>query len=172
MILKVSVFAVMLLFAGNTGSFAQSASSTTSDDTKSSLAISTNIIKLIGSLVKDFKENKGSLLTKTDDGTNVYEVTNLEGMLAESEFIMVKSGGASYYIASYTDTKKMTMSFAAFTAGVATITNGDGNFTIAQDKEKSVGDKLVYTMSVKGTKVGSYTMEVKKNEGTMIIGFL
>jgi hypothetical protein len=64
------------------------------------------------------------------------------------------------------------MSFAAFTGGVTTLTNADGNFTITQDKEKSTSDKLIYYMSVKGTKVGSYTMESNKNEGTLIIGFL
>ena len=143
------------------------------DDTKASLEISRGIIKLIGALAKDFEAVKGDTLTKTADGTTVFSVNGMDAMLADNHYVMIKSGGAAYYIANYTgDTKKLTMSFAAFTGGVTTLTNADGNFIITQDKEKSTDEKLVYIMSVKGTKVGSYTMESKKNEGTLIIGFL
>ena len=147
--------------------------SVTEEDTKASLEISKNIIRLIGSLAKDFTDLKGDQLTKTEDGTVVYAVNNMESMMSTNQYVMIKSGGAAYYIASYTDDpKKLTMSFAAFTGGVITLTNADGNFVIEQDKVKSTDDKLVYIMKVKDTKVGSYTMDVQKKEGTMIIGFL
>jgi len=142
-------------------------------DTKASLEISRGIIKLISALAKDFEAVKGDTLTKTADGTTVFSVNGADGMLATNQYVMVKSGGAVYYIANYSgDSKLLTMSFAAFTGGVTTLTNADGNFTITQDKEKSTSDKLIYYMSVKGTRVGSYTMESNKNEGTLIIGFL
>ena len=80
-------------------------------------------------------------------------------------YIMIKSGGAKYYIASYSgDDKRLGMSFAAFTGGVITLTNSDGNFTVEQNKEKSTGDNLVYTLLVKGTKIGSFSMDVKKKK--------
>jgi hypothetical protein len=167
-----SIMALMFLFAGSQSGLAQGSSNST-DDATASLNISKNILKIIGSLAKDFTDMKGEFLTKTDDGTNVYGVKNIEGMMAEAQYIMVKSGGAMYYVASYSgDTKKLAMSFAAFTGGVTTITNSDASITVTQNKEKSTADVLVYTMSIKGTKIGSFSMEVKKQEGTMIIGFL
>ena len=149
----------------------------TEDDTKASLEISRNIVKLVSELAKDFGTVKGDLVTKTDDGTSVYSVIGMETMKATNQYIMIKQGGAAYYIASYettaADAKTLTMSFAAFTGGVTTLTNADGNFVIGHDdKVKSADDKQVYIMSVRGIKVGSYTMEVKKKESTMIIGFL
>jgi hypothetical protein len=148
-------------------------SGTSTEDATASLNISKNIIKIIGSLAKDFTDMKGDLITKTDDGTSVYGVKNLDGMMESSQYIMIKSDGGKYYIASYKDDyKKLGMSFAAFTGGVTTVTNNDGNFSVEPNKEKSTSDKLVYMLLVKGTKVGSFTMEMKAQEGTMIIGFL
>jgi hypothetical protein len=171
---KALMFAItILLMCGNYTNAIAQGSTVTADDTRASLEISKNIIRLISALAKDFADVKGELVTKTDDGTSVYGVNNMDAMMADNQYVMIKSGGAAYYIANYTgDAKKLTMSFAAFTGGVTTLTNADGNFTIAEDKEKSTADRLVYIMSVKGTKVGSYTMEAKKSEGTMIIGFL
>jgi hypothetical protein len=167
-----SALALLLIMAGYSRASAQGAS-ISADDTRASLDISKNIIKLISALAKDFSDVKGDLITKTDDGTSVYGVNSMDAMMADNQYVMIKSGGAAYYIANYTgDAKKLTMSFAAFTGGVTTLTNADGNFVITQDKEKSTDEKLVYIMSVKGTKVGSYTMEAKKTEGTLIIGFL
>ena len=164
--------AILLICGGYTNAIAQG-STVSADDTRASLEIARNIIKLISALPKDFSDVKGVLVTKTDDGTTVYGVNNMDVMMADNQYIMIKSGGAAYYIANYTgDVKKLTMSFAAFTGGVTTLTNADGNFIITQDKANSTDDKLVYIMSVKGTKVGSYTMEAKKSEGTMIIGLL
>ncbi len=180
--MKKIIFAFAIAFTavltvGTQHSFAQDASpSITQEDTKASLEISKNIIKLIGALAKDFSTVKGDLITKTTDGMSVYGVTGMESMLADDQNIAIKSGGAAYYIATYksdgNDQKKLTMSFAAFTGGVITITNADGNFTVEQDKAKSTGDQLVYTLSIKGTKVGQYTMDTKAHEGTLIIGLM
>jgi len=165
--------ALMSLMASNSIPAIAQSSSVTAADTRASLEISRNIMVLVGSLAKDFSTVKGDLLTKTDDGTSVFSVKGMEAMQAGNQYVMIKSGGAAYYIANYArDAKKLTMSFAAFTGGVTTLTNADGNFTVNQDEGKSTEDKLVYIMSVKGTKVASYTMEPKKGEGTMIIGFL
>ena len=165
-------FSLCLLTGTNFSSNAQGVPDA-ADDTRASLDISRGIIRLISSLAKDFGDVKGVELTKTDDGTVVFAVNEMEAMSADNQYVMIKSGGAAYYVANYTgDAKKLTMSFAAFTGGVTTLTNADGNFSIEQDKEKSTDDKLVYIMSVKGTKVASYTMEPGKKEGTLIIGFL
>lgn len=145
----------------------------TSDDTQASLEISKHIIKLVSALAKDFTDVKGDLLTTTEDGTKVYSVNNMSAMKANDQYIMIKKGGAAYYVANYTgDAKQQTMAFAAFTGGVITITNADGNFEVTNDKDKSTNTKLVYVMSVKGTKVGSFTLETDKKEGTLIVGFL
>ena len=93
-ILFANIIALTLLLAVNPHCFAQGAS-VTADDTKASLEISKNIIKLIGALAKDYTTMKGSLITKTDDGTSVFEVTNMEGMMADNQYIMIKSGGAA-----------------------------------------------------------------------------
>src|SRR4051812_45599137 len=61
--------------------YAQS-STVTQDDTKASLEISKNIIKLIGSLAKDFADIKGEQITKTEDGTVVYKVKDMDMMKA------------------------------------------------------------------------------------------
>ena len=167
-LLSTCFIAIALLFAGNTYCSAQSSA----DDTQASLDISRNIIKLLSALTKDYVSVKGDLITKTDDGTSVYSVKDIHGMMAETQYILVKSGGAAYYMASYSgDTKKLSMSFAAFAAGITTISN-NGDFKVEQDKNKSTDDKLVYVLLVKGVKVGMYSMEVKKQEGTMIRGFL
>jgi hypothetical protein len=167
------ILAALSLTAANGSDIYAQSSTVSADDTKASLEISKNIIRLISALAKDFTDVRGDLITKTDDGTSVYNVNNMATMMADNQYVMVKSGGAAYYIANYAgDAKKLTMSFAAFTGGVTTLTNADGNFVISQDKEKSTSEKLVYIMAIKGTKVGSYTMEAKKTEGTLIIGFL
>lgn len=143
------------------------------EDTKASLEIGRNIIRLISSLAKDYTDLKGDQITKTEDGTVVYAVNNMETMQATNQYIMIKADGGAYYIASYKDDpKKLTMSFAAFSGGVSTLTNSDGNFLVEHDAVNSTGDKLIYIMSVKGHKVGKYTMDLQKKEGTMIIGFL
>lgn len=152
-------------------------SKTTQEDAKASLAISQGIISILGDLAKDFKEYKGDLVTTTKDGTSVYKVKGLEQMQADDQFIAVRKDGVALYMASYkgstdADVKKLASSFAAFVAGITTNTNNDGNFTVEQDKEKSVDKTLVYLLKVKGTKVGSYTMDVEKKEGTMVIAFL
>jgi hypothetical protein len=167
-----SAIAILFLASSYTSVNAQATPQAT-DDAKASLDISRNIIKIITGLSNSFSDVKGDLLTKTDDGTSVYTVPSMDAMMADDQYVMIKSGGAAYYIANYKgDAKKLAMSFAAFTGGVTTITNNDGNFTITQDKDKSTSDKLVYIMAVKGTKVGSYTLEAAKKEGTMIIGLL
>ena len=135
-----SFIAFLVVTAACQPSFGQSSSGTNTADATASLNISKNIIKIIGDLAKDFKDMKGDEITKTADGTTVYGVKNLDCMMAENEYIMIKSGGAKYYIASYSgDDKKLGMSFAAFTGGVITVTNADGNFTVEQNKEKSSG---------------------------------
>ena len=157
----------LLLYPGS-----GSASEISTENSKASLDISKNIIKIISALANNFDDIKGNLISTTDDGTKVYDVKEMDVMLAETQYVMIKSGGAAYYIANYSgDSKKLTISFAAFTAGVTTVTNADGNFVIQENKNKSTADKLVYSMFLKDTKVGSYTMEAKK-EGTLLIGLL
>jgi hypothetical protein len=170
---KIFLFIALAATCCFSGLRSQAQSSVSEEDTRASLEISKNIIKLIGALAKDFVDVKGDEITKTEDGTVVSGVKDMDDMQATNQYIMVKSGGAAYYIANYKeDSKKLTMSFAAFTGGIITLTNADGNFSVTQDTEKSSSSKLVYIMAVKGTKVGSYTMDTDAKEGTMIIGFL
>jgi hypothetical protein len=63
------------------------------------------------------------------------------------------------------------MSFSAFTAGILMVTNRDGNFAVDQDTAESTSDELVFYLKLKGTKVAKYTVNNKKREGTLVIGF-
>src|SRR5438128_2193841 len=96
-----SLIAAFLVVFAHFNVTAQS-STVTADDTKASLEISKNIIKLISSLAKDFSTVKGELVTKTEDGTSVYSVNDMDAMKADNQYVMIKSGGAAYYIANYT----------------------------------------------------------------------
>lgn len=173
------IFPVMLLLSATTTTTnAQSrepaaATSTSEANAKASLEISRRIIVLVGDMVKGFPTSKGELLTTTDDGTKVYMVNDMEEMMAETQYIMIKSNGAAYYMANYEgDVEKLTMSFTAFTGGITTLTKGSGDIVIEQDKAATSGDKLVFVMSIKGKRVGSYSLNVSTNTGTLIIGLL
>jgi len=147
--------------------------SITNDDEKAALRISNAIIQLARGIENNFADIKGDSVTKTDDGTMVYQVKGNEEMLTSSQFIMIKSSGRAFYLGMYTDdTKKLAFSLGAFTAGIAVVTDNDKRLTVEQDKEKSTGEQLVYFMLVSGTKVASYTINAKKSEGTIIIGLL
>lgn len=144
-----------------------------SDDVIVSAQISRNIVNLISAASQNFKSVKGEFLTKTTDSTAVYGVSNMSSMKTATQYVMVRSDGKSYYIASFTgDEKLLSTSFAAFTEGITKVTNGDATYSVAQNKDMSSPRITVYTISRNGEKVGSYTLEVQKKEGTMIIGLL
>jgi len=135
-----------------------------------SMEMAKGIVKLLSALAKDFADEKGDLLQKTADGSTIFRVKNTSYMMADEEVIAVKPSGRAFYLASWKGTKKVAMSFSAFTAGMNIVTNHDGNFVIAPDEAASTGGTAVFTMKLKGVKVGTYTADPKKGEGTMILG--
>lgn len=143
----------------------------TAEDTQASLEIAKGIIKLLAMLPKGYADIRGDLL-ESDAGSSTYGVKNTSFMLADQEAVMTKSGGGAYYLASYSGTKKLTMSFSAFTGGITLVTNNDGNFSVAQDTSASSGDDAVWVLKLKGVTVGKYTLSAKKAEGTLILGIL
>jgi len=144
----------------------------TKADTEASLEMARGIIKLLTSMTKSFEDVKGDVLQKTTDGSTIYRAKNTSYMMADEEVIAIKPSGSAYYLASWKGNKHVAMSFSAFTAGMNIVTNQDGNFVIAPDEAASTGGAVVFTMKLKGVKVGTYTADPSKGEGTMILGLL
>ncbi|MCW3089237.1 MAG: hypothetical protein JWP81_306 [Ferruginibacter sp.] len=146
------------------GANAQSSASVEETE-KSLLAMESNIVKLCGMMV-DFAAVKGNQIIKQADGTLIYDVKDCDMMQANRQLIVVKAGGAAYYIASYTgDNKKLLMSYGAFKLIRSP-------FKVEKDIAKSTGDEEVHSLLFQGVKVGSYMINEKKGEGRMTIGFL
>lgn len=152
---------------------AQSAEAS-NEDAQLSMTISRHILKLVNTLTKtkNLSPLKGELLSSNKDGSKSYAVKEMDSIMATTQYILVKKGGTASYVATYSgDVKLRTMSFSAFLKGVTAIARSEDELVVVTDTKNSGGTKLAYIMKQKGVQVATYTLDLEKKEGILIVGF-
>jgi hypothetical protein len=165
-----------ILFAGNTSSLMAQNASTDSLDAKVEVArqISWNIMRLVGGLADHFSAFKGDSVSTLNNGVVCYKVKDIKDMNADNEFIMKKPGGDCYYVGYITgDDARIRLYEIAFVLGIDTFdANKDHALATSKDTVLSTNDKVVYNLTLKGTKVGSFSEDNAAKNAYIIIGFI
>ncbi len=162
-----------LLSVNSTAVHAQVAEAS-NEDVQLSMTISRHILKLVNTLTKTKNLNplKGELLGTNKDGSKSYAVKGMDSIMATTQHILVKKGGAVSYVATYSgDVKLRTMSFSAFIRGVTGIARSEDELVVVTDTKNSGGTKLAYIMKQKGIQVATYTLDLEKKEGILVAGY-
>jgi len=136
--------------------------------------ISWNIMRLIGGLADHFSTFRGDSVSTLANGVVCYKVKNIKDMNADNEFIMKKPGGDSYYIGYIAgDDARLQLYEVAFVLGIDTFdANKDHSLVASKDPTSNTSDKEVYNLTLKGTKVGTFSEDKTARNAYIIIGFI
>jgi len=142
-------------------------------DAEKSLDWARNMVKVTTGLANDFATFKGDFLQKDDSENSYYTAKDIDvGTTRQYVIITPKGSGrfAAIYVGADKDDKTPAMAFAAFTGGIITLNNGGGDLTVTHDDAQPSGT-LKYYLSVKGTKVASFTFDITENKGTLLVAW-
>ena len=168
--------AVVLLLLSNALNLKAQTTNTDSLDARVKVArqISWNIMRLVGGLSNHFSAFKGDSVSTVDNGVICYTVKGIKDMNADHDYIMKSPDGHTYYFAYITgDEARLQLYKIAFVMGIYTFdANKDRSLTAIKDANKSTDDKEVYSLDLKGTKVGSFSEDKKAKNAYLLIGFI
>ena len=145
--------------------------STSAEMATKSLDMARNILKIAMGLTDDFAAYKGDFLQKDDSGNSYYAVKDFE-IGTNSQYVIIRANGGSTYAAIFDpkdeNDQTPTLAFAAFTGGIITIRKNN-DISVEQDAAASTGSTLKYYLKAKDIKIASFTFDVSKKSGTLLV---
>jgi hypothetical protein len=165
----------IFLVVSTSGLMAQNAPTDPADaKVKTARQISWNVLRLVGGLADNFSTFRGDSVSTIDKGVVCYQVRGIKDMNADHEYIMKPPGGKCYYIAYISgDEAKLQLYEVAFALGLYTFdVNQDHSLAANKDITLSTSNKEVYNLTLKGTKVGSFSWDKVAGNVYIIIGFI